>query len=370
MKTARIAFLSLALLAVAAPHARAKDDGKLQNVEKQLAEKQQQREALDSAAQKASEGLADLRQRMIDSAKTLQEKEVEQDNLETKLDELTREIAEKSSNARQERRQLLMTVSALVGIMSRPPASLFLQERVEADHIHRSMLLKAALPRLKEQAENAARDLSHLYDLQERLAAHQRLVSAARANLEKQHKSLDQMIAARQGFLKRTEAQKAEIARHLAQLTEEARDLRQLMEKVSVRRAPKKFPKGSVALNWPVSGVVSKNYGDKDADGVVSEGMTLAAPSGAPVVAPRAGKVVFAGPFRGYGLIMILQHESGYHSFLSGFGRIDAEMGQAVAAGEPLGVLPLKTGARPELYFEWREGEKTVDPLGGLQKKG
>jgi septal ring factor EnvC (AmiA/AmiB activator) len=78
------------------------------------------------------------------------------------------------------------------------------------------------------------------------------------------------------------------------------------------------------------------------------------------------GKVVFAGPFRGYGQILILQHAGGYHSFLAGFGRIDAEMGQDVAKGEPLGVLPAKNGTKPELYFEWRRNNEAVDPTAGI----
>ncbi|MFA5041584.1 MAG: peptidoglycan DD-metalloendopeptidase family protein, partial [Bdellovibrionales bacterium] len=168
----------------------------------------------------------------------------------------------------------------------------------------------------------------------------------------------------------RTEAQKADIAKRLAALSEEASDLRQLMEKVAKPRAQKAVRGGSMKLIWPVSGNMRKSFGDKDADGVRSEGLTLAAPSGAPVVAPYPGKVVFAGPFRGYGQIMILQHDNGYYTFLSGFGRIDAEMAQDVDAGEPLGVLPVKEGAKPELYFEWRRGDKPANPLGGLQKRG
>jgi septal ring factor EnvC (AmiA/AmiB activator) len=118
-----------------------------------------------------------------------------------------------------------------------------------------------------------------------------------------------------------------------------------------------------------VSGAVKRHFGDKDADGVTSEGLTFAAPSGAPIVAPYAGRVVFAGPFRGYGLIIILQHGNAYHSFLSGFGRIDAEMGQDVEAGEPLGVLPIKAGSKPELYFEWRRGDQPVNPGIGPETK-
>ena len=143
------------------------------------------------------------------------------------------------------------------------------------------------------------------------------------------------------------------------------------MEKVAPQQhAPTNAPPhDTVALKWPVSGTVKRHFGDKDADGVTSEGVTLAGPSGAPVVAPYAGRVVFAGPFRGYGLIIILQHGSFYHSFLSGFGRIDTEMGQDVAAGEPLGVLPLKPGSKPELYFEWRRGDQPIDPTSGLESK-
>jgi len=369
MKRRIFRFSAAFFVCYAAPCARASEEDKLQKVEEQLAEKKHQEEMLNATAQETSKGLEDLRQRMISSTQKLQEKEAEQENLEDKLDDLTREIAEKSKNAKEERRQLSLMVSVLVDVASRPPESLFLQVRVKTDHIHRSLLLQAILPRLKEQAESAARDLITLYDLQTRLADHKKLVAAARSNLEKQQEDLDQMIATRQGFLQRTEEQKAEIARHLAALTEEASDLKQLMEKVAPPHVRKASSRGAVALKWPVSGAVRKNFGDKDADGVTSEGLTLAAPSGAPVVAPYAGRVVFAGPFRGYGQIMILQHDNGYHTFLSGFGRIDAEMGQDVVAGEPLGVLPVKAGVRPELYFEWRRGDQPVDPMGGLQKK-
>ncbi len=362
-------FLFLALVCCAALPVRAADGDKLKQVEEQLAKQRRQEETLAAAAREASKGLEDLRQRMIASTKTLQEKEAEQENLEDKLDQLTGEIAEKSKTADENRRQLSFMVSALVEIASRPPASLFLQDRTTADHVHRNILLQAILPRLKDKAANAARDLSSLYDLQTKLAEHKRLVSAARSNMEKQQRDLDQMIATRQGFLKRTEEQKAEIARHLSALADEARDLRQLMEKVATPRVKKPVSQGAVALTWPVSGSVRKSFGDKDADGVTSEGLTLAAPSGAPIVAPYAGKVVFVGPFRGYGQIMILQHDNGYHTFLSGFGRIDADMGQEVEAGEPLGVLPVKEGSKPELYFEWRRGENPVNPVVGLGRR-
>jgi septal ring factor EnvC (AmiA/AmiB activator) len=363
-------FLIPLLLLCASPVA-AKPSEELRQLEQQMDEKKKQQEQLEATAKAAGQNLDALRQRMIDATQSLQARQGEQDTIEDKMDDLTQQIGEKSQHADEEKRQLAAMVSALVEIASRPPESLFLQDRVTSDHIHRSLLLKAILPQLRERAESAARDLAALYDLQAQLSQQKKLAEAAQTNLERQQRDLDQMIATRQGFLQRTEQQKADVAQHLADLADQARDLRQLMEKVAPTQKAAPVPKSqrdTTALKWPVSGGIKKHYGDRDADGVTSEGLTFAASSGAPVVAPRAGKVVFLGPFRGYGLIMILQHAGGYHSFLSGFGRIDAEMGQEVASGEPLGVLPAAKGTKPELYFEWRRGDDPVDPAGGLGK--
>ncbi|MDR3450045.1 MAG: peptidoglycan DD-metalloendopeptidase family protein [Alphaproteobacteria bacterium] len=363
------AFLLLFVLLGAASPAGAADAGKLRTLEQEMSAQQDKQDQLDAAARAASKNIEDLRGKLIRATRTLQDKEAEQETLEDKQEDLTQEIAEKSKNASAEKARLAQMVSALVEMASRPPETLFLQQGMTADHIHRSIILRDVLPRIRDEAENEARDLATLYDLQKQLARQKKLVAESQENLQQQQHDLDQLISVRQGYLQRTEQQKEDIAKHLAALTDEAQDLRQLMARVSPeakRRAAQKAPRGTVALKWPVAGNLRKHFGDRDADGVTSEGLTLAAPSGAPVVAPRAGRVVFAGPFRGYGKIVILQHADGYHTFLSGFGRIDAEMGQDVDAGEPLGVLPVKSGAKPELYFEWRHGDEPVNPLPGL----
>jgi len=255
MKTLFIPLLLFLCSAILSSSAQAASDDKLHRVEEQLAEKKREQETLDAAAQEANRNLESLRQRMIASVKTLQEKEAEQENLEDEIDGLVQEISENRKNAEEESRQLSMMTSALVEIARRPPKSLFLQDRAESDHIHRSILLRAILPRVKERAESAAKDLAALYDLQARLAARERLVAAARVDLEKRQKDLDRMIGTRQGFLQKTEDQKAETARRLAALAEEAGDLRQLMEKVATPRLSRPVH-AALALRWPVSGRV------------------------------------------------------------------------------------------------------------------
>jgi len=348
---------------------------KLHKVEMQLGEKKEKVAELNKAAAEASEGLKGLQSKLIAATEALQTKEDEEDRIEDHLDQLEQDIADKQAGLAREKHKLFVLTGALIEMGRQPQAAGFLQTGVTTDYIHRALLLQAVLPRIKEQTESIARDILELHEMKRQMDEQKSLLIATTQNLEKQQREMDQLIKARQGSLQRTEAQKQALAAQLVALSGEAQNLRQLMEKVSppMRHTPLPgAPSGSkMALKVPVVGAVIRPYGTRDADGVVSEGMTFAALPGSPVVAPRAGKVVFAGPFRGYGQVLILQHDGGAHSFLAGFGRIDAEMGQDVATGEPLGVLPVKNASgtsggrdRTELYFEWRRNNEAVNPAG------
>jgi septal ring factor EnvC (AmiA/AmiB activator) len=80
-------------------------------------------------------------------------------------------------------------------------------------------------------------------------------------------------------------------------------------------------------------------------------------------VAPFDGKIAYAGQFRGYGLILIIDHGERYHTILSGFDRIDAVVGQWVLAGEPVAQMGDTSGSDPELYLELRRTGQAINPL-------
>nr|WP_246523179.1 peptidoglycan DD-metalloendopeptidase family protein [Neoroseomonas eburnea] len=118
-------------------------------------------------------------------------------------------------------------------------------------------------------------------------------------------------------------------------------------------------PAGTRVL--PVAGRVVRAYGDQ-AEGGVARGQTIAAPAGARVVSPCAGRVVFSGPFRSYGLLLIVECADGHHVVLAGLGRLDAATGARLLAGEPVGVVGEGEGSRGRLYLELRRDGHTVDP--------
>jgi septal ring factor EnvC (AmiA/AmiB activator) len=340
---------------------------RLKEVEASLAQRKAEAEELARRQQEESSNLSGLKQKLIATSEGVTQKQDEQKLLQDKQDELGDDIKDKSKALDVERRKLARLVTALIDLSRRPPESFILQDGQTADHIHRAMYVRAILPRVREQSDVLNSDLKSLNELKKRMAEQERLTKASAKNLAEQRQKLDQLMRAREGLLQRTEEQKADIQRQLAVLSSEAKDLRQLLERVTPKPSRKSLAQKDAprSLKWPVSGPQIRQFGDKDSDGVRSEGIAFAALSGAPVVAPLVGRVVFAGPFRGYGSIVILQHKGGYHSFLAGFGRIDVEMGEEVDMGEPLGVMPVKSDGKPELYFEWRRNSEPVDPARG-----
>ncbi len=123
----------------------------------------------------------------------------------------------------------------------------------------------------------------------------------------------------------------------------------------------------------PVAGTVVRGWGDQTEAGPAN-GLSYRAPPLARVVAPCAGRVAFAGPFRSFGVLVILDCGGGTHIVLAGLERLDVQAGAAVRAGEPVGVMPgwdpAASGARPSLYVEVRRDGQPVNPAPFLRARG
>jgi septal ring factor EnvC (AmiA/AmiB activator) len=109
----------------------------------------------------------------------------------------------------------------------------------------------------------------------------------------------------------------------------------------------------------PVTGRTVLGFGVLQGSGI-SAGLTLAPRPGAQVVAPAAGRVAFAGPYRGYGRIVIIEHAGGWTSLVTGLARTDVAVGERLVAGAPLGIA---AQARPAITLELRRRGEPVNPL-------
>jgi murein hydrolase activator len=209
-----------------------------------------------------------------------------------------------------------------------------------------------------------------LRQLMEKIEQDRRTAAATAAQREMQRLEASRREAEERAA---REAEKREAEKRDAAQREAARkeaDKRDAEKRTAALTPPEPPPATAPAigsgLRAPVAGKLSVRFGEADRFGATARGITIASRPGAPVVAPATGTVVFSGPFRGYGLILIVEHGNGYHSLIAGLGRIDATVGRVVAAGEPIGQMPTPAEGAPDLYFELRRHGQPTNPQRGF----
>lgn len=235
-------------------------------------------------------------------------------------------------------------------------------EQDEVDRLSREMA--AAAPRLRaaqavQAAQAAALDQS-LAEARERRAAREAADAAAQAQIRAAEQAAQQAKKAatvggaveRLAAVQRREAPPARAPKHEAALARQV---------------------GPGTLAIPVAGRVVRGWGDPTEAGPAG-GLTYRAAPQARVVSPCSGRVAFAGPFRSFGLLLIVDCGGGYAVVVAGFDHLDAQVGEAVQVGEPVGLMPAwnpeAPGSRPGLYVELRKDGERVDPSPFLKGRG
>lgn len=117
----------------------------------------------------------------------------------------------------------------------------------------------------------------------------------------------------------------------------------------------------------PVVGKKILGFGEKTQYGNPSKGILVETRHSAQVVSPADGWIVYAGPFRSYGQLLIINCGEGYYVLLAGMHQIDVVVGQFVIAYEPVGTMvpsPRKSTqeSAPVLYIEFRKEQRPIDP--------
>ena len=236
-----------------------------------------------------------------------------------------------------------------------------LRERLARSRALRAQAVEAALVLRDEQANYGARskELAAL-ETRQRLASREASGSAAREAeralaLAEEARDLDSLI----GQLDRA----GDLRRQLAALPgpvlrppqpELARSNPEPAGEPVAGAGPPPTP-----YILPVTGRTLAGFGTPTEAGVAS-GLTLLPRGGAQVVAPAAGRVAFAGPYRGYGRIGILEHDNGWVSLVTGLARTDVRVGEALVGGAPIGVAGQ---GRPNIALELRRDGEPVNPL-------
>lgn len=206
----------------------------------------------------------------------------------------------------------------------------------------------------------------------ETVSAQRRELAERRAALAVAQARLDSKTAEIRGLLGEQQARQAVLNAdasranvRLAALVRQARTLRDLVSRTAARR-PAGAPSGNVSRAsltrlTPVAGQVVGRFGDRLPVGT-AQGLTLRTRAGEQVLAPAAGRVAYSGPFRSYGIVLILDLDNDYAVVLTGMDAILANVGQRVLAGQPIAEMAADATPAPELYVEVRRNGSPIDP--------
>ena len=407
-KAAAFLFLFAALL-LGAPLVHAQDGagvkGQLKSIEEKLADERQMARALKAQSDKLKRQETKLRAESILAAKSAQRHENDLSEVEETLLALKEAEAEKLKTLGQSREQFVGVLGALERLARNPPEALVAQPMSTSDLVRSAILLRSAVPEIENKAKALKKELASLAETRDAVADRRKELAALTTKLDGERKRLSSLISKKKALRLKKTAQQQKAAARLKDLTGKAKDLRDLFQKLEENRkreerrqaaeakakaeAEAKREKDTVAKKesgslevaalpnptggapitkakghlWrPVSGRVIDSFGGKLDTGLTRKGINIRARRNGQVVAPYDGRVVYAGIFRGYGQLLIIEHGEGYHSLISGMARIDSVVGQWLLAGEPVGVMSGKKTGKPTLYLEMRKDGQPINP--------
>ena len=438
------------------------DPTKLKSLERDLQKTQAERDRLQSQTAASARALDAIRADIIATAKEIQDQEHSLTLLENRVGELERDGARLTKTLGRRDAQMVQVLMALERLALRPSDALTLNPLSPADAVRSAILLRAALPNIKQSSAELQGELKDLYRVRAEILDRKEQAAAGAAALVQKHTRLDALVKEKADKHETLLARGEDVNQRMTKMAREAEDLRELFTKLAeekarrdeqerkvaaegaqkekeqrekeqklaaekagekaaeakaraeaaaaagggntgrivlkappgvepippspemqlaalppepskpaAKRSPddetvtRSFAKARGTMPFPVTGQLAAKYGETsqaagDA-GLMAKGITIKSRAGAQVVAPFDGIIAFAGPFRGYGQLLIIEHSEGYHTLLAGMGHIDAAVGQRVLAGEPVGVM--ENDGAPALYVELRRDGQPINPL-------
>ena len=252
--------------------------------------------------------------------------------------------------------------------------------------IRRDIVLNRTLPQLGARAKDIEEEMQRIRALQSDLDTLIRKQNDKKTDLQKNSAELKRLANQRERLFKTAEQDYQSNLQEIERLRTESKSLQELIENIkpsfrptglktpspspaSAQKSQPAISTGTGGVFQPVAGNIKVNFGEKDEIGATSNGLVFTTQPKAVVVTPKAGKVVFAGPFQHYKNLLILEHSSGYHSLIAGLDQIDAAVGTELDEGEPVGRIDRSNNKNGRLYYELRNAGKTVKPNSFLNIK-
>ena len=391
--------------------AKAAREAELEAITRDIEVTRERQTALTDEISALEKDRATLNGTLIETGKRANALEAKIDAAELRMSSLLDEEARLRGSLHSRRAVLADVLAALQRMGRKPPPAVVVRPEDALAAVRSAMLLGAVVPNLRQDAQALAKDLSALVALKDEQARERDRMRADATALAEERTRIELLVEEKQRARERTSEELAAETKKAEELADEAKSLNDLIARLeseiavareaaeAARRAeegnrpaeaartPEKpsslgsadrivpavsFEQAKGLLPRPANGVEIRSFGEPDGLGGTTEGLSIATRSNARVASPTDGWIVYSGPFRSYGNLLIINAGGGYHVLLAGMERIDAQVGQFVLAGEPVAVMGTRllasagsagVGAtQPVLYVEFRKDGASIDP--------
>ncbi|HMN54718.1 MAG TPA: peptidoglycan DD-metalloendopeptidase family protein [Sphingopyxis sp.] len=344
----------------------AREREQLLTAKRQSADAMARSAALEAQATAAHDEAERLKKRSAALAARIQSAEADINAGEARVALVTRRLKGQEARLAEQRQPLLELTAALQQLSRQPPVSVLAQPGSLTDMVHARAVIDAAMPVIQRRTAGVRRELAELRTARQQQGIALQALAASKTELAQRRDALTRLE--NEGRLRSRELMSSaqlEADRALG-LGEKARDIVELMDALEtdgavrgelaqlagpiprprdptspvMQAAPPALAEAELArgvYRLPVVGRIVAGLGEVGDSGVRSRGITIAARPGGQVVAPAPGRVSFAGDYRGYGKIIIIDHGGGWISLVTGMIALSAGVGDTLDAGAPIG---------------------------------
>ncbi len=326
------------------------------------------------------------RQEIMHVSELIQNHEKQMNTIEQTLTELTEKEKKNSIIQSVHHKSLGRVFISLHHISRSSPILMAITSRNPHEIVQCTLVLRSAIPYFKTIANKLRLEIEDLKALRQSIIDEKMMLSQTAIRLTSKQEDLSKLLKEKSELQQKNEAHLKKIETHVQHLAQEAKNIRQLIAELEaegavgvykklkrVRDAKSIIPKSNIPNNrynhfqmvTPVMGKISAKFGQKTEKNDQGLGTLFVTRPHAQVVSPATGQVVFAGPFRSYNKIIIIDHSRGFHTLFAGMNQILVKVGQEVVSGEPIGIMVKES---PKLYMELRRDGEPVNPQKWLTK--
>ncbi|WP_157775750.1 murein hydrolase activator EnvC family protein [Hartmannibacter diazotrophicus] len=364
----------------------------LESISNSIQLSKERQDALETEIAGIEKDRAALTDKLVTTAARIQTLEGELEDSEQRLQRLDRNAADIRKSLDARRGVLIDVLGALQRIGRRPPPAVVVRPEDALGAVRSAIAFGAVLPELRVEAEALASDLAALISVRNEVEAERKRLETDRVAMAEDRKRVQLLVEEKRKLSEKSEQNLAEERQRAEELSKRAKTLEDLIASLGKQLDAAKqrqqtgrtdtgmgrlrpaiaFGDAKGTLRIPVRGVEIEGYGADTGFGTLSSGVSIATRAGASVTSPCDAWIVYAGTFRSYGRLLILDAGDGYHIVIAGMESIDVQLGQFVLTGEPLGSMgetrlvsataPDASSTQPVLYVEFRKDDTAIDP--------